>query len=169
MRKTNETKLMLIKLKPEYKNKNKLLGRKNWYLAVQDSVEKYRVIDDGDMPSMFPKEYFEEPDVTQKLNWLSIKYDDGKIGYAPSEFSEKGFFEKFYEGDEDINGIFWEVVYTIQNELLNSLKNVEDVFSSTVFGKMSLKMCSKPHTIGGHSSLLEEEPSDEIRFNMHGR
>ncbi len=75
----------------------------------------YRIIDEGNMPALYPKKYFDVVDPTIPKNWVWKKFEDKTYYAAPPEFAEPGFFERWYEHEESARKIFDE--YLIKNNL----------------------------------------------------
>lgn len=103
---------MIIRIKEEFKTepKYKKLTKREWYIAVEDTGDDLRVINDKDVPAMYPKHAFEIVSTIDSDDWEEITFDDGEVGYAPRQFVDGEFFEKYFDGDLVTALKFWKTV-----------------------------------------------------------
>jgi hypothetical protein len=57
------------------------------------------VVDDIGEPILYPKDYFLELDDEHPIDWVMVVYGEGDYFCEPKEFSERGFFERFFDQD----------------------------------------------------------------------
>lgn len=61
----------------------------------------YRVINDSEEPVLYKKDVFDVIDPHVPEHWIRRDYSDGEFYLNPPEFSEVGFFEDYFDGDQD--------------------------------------------------------------------
>jgi len=55
-------------------------------------------VNDNNEPILYPKYMFDVVDPEYPSSWVKSSYDDGEYYIEPSEFSEAGFFEDYFDG-----------------------------------------------------------------------
>lgn len=61
----------------------------------------YRVVNDNKDPILYKKNIFNIIDPYVPEHWLRRGYPDGEFYLDPPEFSEIGFFEDYFDGNQD--------------------------------------------------------------------
>lgn len=85
------------------------------YDVIGLNWEMYRIIDEGKMPALYPKEYFDVIDPAIPNEWIWKRFEGNTYYADPPELAEPGFFERWYEHEESARKIFDE--YLIKNNL----------------------------------------------------
>jgi hypothetical protein len=70
------------------------------YLVVGIDDLYYRIVNDNKEPILYKKELFDVIDALVPKNWVRQDYSDGEFYLHPPEFSEVGFFEDFFDGNQ---------------------------------------------------------------------
>jgi hypothetical protein len=80
----------------EREHQNLAPGRVYEVIGLDD--ENYRVVNDAGEPILYPKALFEVTDPTIPQEWVRRDYVDGEYHHDPPEFSDRGFFERYFDG-----------------------------------------------------------------------
>jgi hypothetical protein len=78
----------------------------NTYEVIGIEADDYRIVDDENEPIIFDRACFDVVDSSEPAFWVSM-IDDG-VQYAyPPEWMRAGFFEDYFDYDEDVRREFW--------------------------------------------------------------
>jgi hypothetical protein len=76
------------------------------YHVVGINDESFRVVDDKGEPILYSKKLFDVVDSKIPDHWVTKKYEDDEYYIDPPEFSEPGFYEKYFDGVKSAVKIF---------------------------------------------------------------
>jgi hypothetical protein len=93
------------------------LGREYEVIAIE--ADMYRIVDDTNLPYLFSPDCFKIVDPSEPTFWESEKGEEGERYCCPPEWNEPGFFEDFFERNEETQRVFWATfsIYFPQLEL----------------------------------------------------
>ena len=81
--------------------KNPRLTLMKSYLVVGLSEEFLRVINDAGEPILYPRSCFEFSEGEIPIDWVREEFPDGEFHIEPAETASIGFYERFFDGDQD--------------------------------------------------------------------
>lgn len=58
----------------------------------------FRIVDESGEPTLHPKSFFLDCEITAPDEWQYQEYGDGEYTYLPLELSSRGFFEDYADG-----------------------------------------------------------------------
>lgn len=100
-------------MKVVLKRANTTDGRVIISLTLGDTYEvigiegnEYRIVDDKREPILFDPTCFEVVDNTEPTFWVSVLEDGVRYAYPP-EWARPGFFEDYFDYQEDTRQEFW--------------------------------------------------------------
>jgi len=79
------------------------------YKVLGIEADFYRLIDDTNQPYVFEPECFEVVDSTEPSFWVCETGEEGERYCYPSEWNHPGFFEDFFDGENEAIDTFWQV------------------------------------------------------------
>jgi len=71
----------------------------NDYVVIGLDESDFRIIDESGEICLYPKSYFLDVDFTPPSDWILISYGEGSYSFQAPEFSAKGFYENFEDGE----------------------------------------------------------------------
>ena len=71
------------------------------YVVLGTSYNRLRILNDGGDPALYPRRAFDVLDESIPDNWVWMRGDEGESYADPPEMSERGFYERYFDGDED--------------------------------------------------------------------
>jgi len=104
---------MKIKLRKDYsritQHKHRLSPDKI-YTVIGIEADNYRVIDDAEEPVLFSPKLFEVVDAQEPDDWVTEYGTEGERYSYPPQLASAGFFEDFFDGDQEVKQVFWNYV-----------------------------------------------------------
>lgn len=100
---------MIVQLKqshPDYPD----LTPNQPYAVIGIEADDLRILNDRGQPYLYPHILFEPIDSQEPMNWIKMRGDDGERYAYPPELNAVGFFEDYFEGDDQTIATFWRVV-----------------------------------------------------------
>ncbi len=80
------------------------------YVVIGIEGNDFRLLNDRGKPYLYPPEIFEVIDSREPSDWISEIGGDGERYAYPPALNEPGFFEDFFDGDNQTVVTFWRVV-----------------------------------------------------------
>ncbi|MBI4640414.1 MAG: hypothetical protein HY731_06950 [Candidatus Tectomicrobia bacterium] len=80
------------------------------YVAIGIEADEYRLLNDHGRPYLYPQGLFEIVDPREPTDWISEVGEEGERYAYPSPLNAVGFFEDFFDDDEEAVATFWRVV-----------------------------------------------------------
>lgn len=71
-------------------------GHEYELIGIDDTF--VRVVDESREPALHPKSYFLDSEISPPSDWEYRDYGNGEYAYHPREFSARGFFEDYADG-----------------------------------------------------------------------
>lgn len=93
---------------------NKYITIGETYSVVGIEGNYYRLINDAKEPILYPKVLFDIIDPDIPSDWLETEYD-GEIFIEPPDTSEPGFYENYFDGDQDNIMIYKKMLVKYKN------------------------------------------------------
>lgn len=109
---------MKIKIKNSGHIKNLSPGIAYAVIAIDDIY--YRVVNDNEEPVLYKKYLFDIIDSHVPEHWIKREYSDGEFYLNPPEFSQVGFFEDYFNGNQDAVNEYNS--YLIVNNLVEAVR-----------------------------------------------
>lgn len=75
-------------------------------IGEQDGRSSIRIHLHGDVPTMWDSAMFESTDSTIPLVWVARLSDNGSLRLAPPRWVERGFWERYFDGEAEAVAIF---------------------------------------------------------------
>ena len=91
------------------------LTKGNEYIVVGLDHECYRVLNDANEPILYPKECFSISESGIPNDWIRRKYPDGEYHIDPPECAQPGFYEDYFDGNEQARNTFNTAIQSISN------------------------------------------------------
>jgi hypothetical protein len=79
------------------------------YDVIGLTQDHLRIINEKGEPILYPNYLFDTIDSTIPEKWVRQDFDDGEYHTNPPELSEKGFYEKYFDGDSNAITIFKKI------------------------------------------------------------
>ena len=86
------------------------LTARQHYVVIGIEANDFRLLNDRGKPYLYPHEIFEVIDFHEPSDWISGIGSDGERYAYPAVLNEPGFFEDFFDGDNQTIVTFWRVV-----------------------------------------------------------
>lgn len=80
------------------------------YLVIGIEADDYRLLNDNGRPYLYPHEIFQIIDPHEPADWIVEIGNDGERYAYPASLNSVGFFEDFFDGDNDAVSAFWHEV-----------------------------------------------------------
>ena len=100
---------MIVKLLKKQANYPDLTPHQT-YAVIGIEADDFRILNDRGKPYLYPKELFVVVDPREPEDWVTEVGDDGERYAYPPPLNTTGFFEDFFDGQEDAVAVFWHVV-----------------------------------------------------------
>lgn len=100
---------MIVQLKqiyPDYPD----LSLNQPYAVIGIESDDLRILNDQGYPYLYPSSLFETIDFQEPADWIKMKGEDGEQYAYPPELNTIGFFEDYFDGDDQAITAFWRVV-----------------------------------------------------------
>jgi hypothetical protein len=100
---------MIVKLKeksPEYPD----LTPDQPYFIIGIEADDYRILNDSGKPYLYPSHLFEVVDPQEPGIWITEYGDEGERYSYPPTLNEAGFFEDYFDGNDEALSKFWHVI-----------------------------------------------------------
>ena len=68
------------------------------YSVIGIDFEFYRIVDDKNEPTLYPKTLFDIVDLKYPETWVKSDYGDGEWYIDPPELSREYFYEDYFDG-----------------------------------------------------------------------
>jgi len=88
----------------EYQGPEMTIGKDYDVLGIEGNY--YRVIDDSGKPYLYDPEQFEVLDNSEPKCWCTEYIDGDRYSY-PKKWNQRGFFEDYHDGVQDVIDQFW--------------------------------------------------------------
>lgn len=95
---------------------NPRLTKGREYFVVGLDNEHYRIVNDANEPILYPKECFIANEREVPKDWVKRDYPDGEYHIDPPECAYPGFYEEFFDGNNQIRQQFKDVLMRIKTE-----------------------------------------------------
>ncbi|MBC8181711.1 hypothetical protein H8E88_11380 [candidate division KSB1 bacterium] len=100
---------MIVKLKKKNKNYPDLTIAQP-YVVIGIEADDFRIINNYGRPYLYPHDIFKIEDEHEPSDWVNEFGEDGeRYAYHPL-LNRAGFFEDFFNGDENAVAEFWRVL-----------------------------------------------------------
>jgi len=73
-------------------------------------ADDFRILNDRGQSFLYPHTLFESIDSQVPIDWIKVYGEDGEQYAYPLELNEVGFFEDYFDGDDQRIATFWRVV-----------------------------------------------------------
>ena len=106
---------MIVKLKeknPEYPD----LTPGQPYFIIGIEADDYRILNDSGKPYLYPAHLFEVIDPQEPSIWTTEYGEDGERYSYPPVLNEAGFFEDYFDGENEARSKFWHIINTRLSE-----------------------------------------------------
>jgi hypothetical protein len=80
------------------------------YGVIGIEADGLRLLNDQGRPYLYPRELFTVLDAREPGDWIVETGAEGERYAYPPSLNTPGFFEDFFDGDEETEAIFWRVV-----------------------------------------------------------
>lgn len=80
------------------------------YGVIGIEADDLRVLSDQGRPYLYPVELFEVVDPREPGDWVTEYGDEGERYAYPPSLKGNGFFEDFFDEDEEAVAVFWRTV-----------------------------------------------------------
>jgi len=97
---------MIVKLKKK-KTIYHDLTSEQLYVVIGIEADDYRIINDNGKPYLYSREMFIIVDKQEPKDWITEIGEDGERYAYPPSLNKPGFFEDFFDGDENAIAQFW--------------------------------------------------------------
>ena len=107
---------MRIQFKPDDRTRSKYydLTIERVYNVIGIEADDFRIMNDNGRPYLYPKEIFVVVSTEEPNEWMS-EYGEGGERYAyPPELARPGFFEDYFDGDNEAKAVFESYYADIQ-------------------------------------------------------
>jgi hypothetical protein len=100
---------MIVKLKQENDEYSDLTPGQV-YFVIGIEADDYRLLNDRGRPYLYPSELFQIVEDYEPGDWVTEYGSEGKRYSYPLLLNRVGFFEDYFEGNEEVVSFFWHVV-----------------------------------------------------------
>lgn len=100
---------MIVKLKKdsaEYPD----LSAGQPYFVIGIEADDYRILNDAGKPFLYPACLFKVADASEPDDWVTEYGEDGERYAYPEALNAVGFFEDFFDNNQEKISTFWHVV-----------------------------------------------------------
>lgn len=100
---------MIVKLREpleEYPD----LTHGQYYVLIGIEADDFRLLNDRGRPYLYPHHFFEVVDPKKPSEWVTEVGDSGEVYAYPPKLNAVGFFEDFFDGNQQAVSTFWRVV-----------------------------------------------------------
>ena len=100
---------MIVKLREpleEYPD----LTHGQYYVLIGIEADDFRLLNDRGRPYLYPHHLFEVVDPKKPSEWVTEVGDSGELYAYPPKLNTVGFFEDFFDGNQQAVSTFWRVV-----------------------------------------------------------
>jgi len=80
------------------------------YVVIGIEADDYRLLNDQGRPYLYPRDLFEVVDPREPADWIWEVGEEGERYAYPLPLNAVGFFEDFFDDDEEAVAAFWRVV-----------------------------------------------------------
>lgn len=80
------------------------------YGVIGIEADDLRVLSDQGRPYLYPAGLFEVVDPREPGDWVTVYGDEGERYAYPPSLNGNGFFEDFFDEDEEAVAVFWRTV-----------------------------------------------------------
>ncbi len=80
------------------------------YEVLSIECDSYRLIGDCGEPSLFEPQFFSITDPMRPESWIPPFIDEDEEYCGPPEFERSGYWDEFYDGNEDAVALFWRYI-----------------------------------------------------------
>ncbi|MBM4024911.1 MAG: hypothetical protein FJ280_05810 [Planctomycetes bacterium] len=80
------------------------------YFVIGIEANDYRMLNDHGKPYLYPADLFDIVDSHEPTVWVTAYGQDGERYSYPPELNEPGFFEDYFDGEDEALSTFWHVV-----------------------------------------------------------
>ena len=106
---TGDSKNMIVKLKHQAERQLDLtIGQP--YAVIGIEADDLRILNDHGQPYLYPSDQFEVLDTRQSPDWIVEMGADGERYAYPPPLNRVGFFEDFFDANEETIATFWRIV-----------------------------------------------------------
>jgi hypothetical protein len=100
---------MIVKLKHQAERQLDLtIGQP--YAVIGIEADDLRILNDHGQPYLYPSDQFEVLDTRQPPDWIIEMGSDGERYAYPPQLNRVGFFEDFFDENNETIATFWRVV-----------------------------------------------------------
>ncbi len=100
---------MIVKLKernPDYPD----LTPDQPYFVIGIEADDYRILNDSGKPYLYSSHLFDVIDPREPSTWITEYGDEGERYSYPPMLNEAGFFEDYFDGQDEARSKFWHVI-----------------------------------------------------------
>lgn len=99
---------MRVKLNPNHLEVERYADftREKHYEVLGIEADDYRILNDEGKPYLYPRDLFVVVDPHESEEWITEYGAEGERYAYPKELSSAGFFEDWFEGDEQARAAF---------------------------------------------------------------
>jgi hypothetical protein len=80
------------------------------YFVIGIEADDFRILNDNGKPYLYSSDMFQVIDSREPTDWVTDFGEDGERYAYPRELNESGFFEDYFDGNEEAVSRFWKVV-----------------------------------------------------------
>ncbi|MCE7984924.1 MAG: hypothetical protein DYG89_27440 [Caldilinea sp. CFX5] len=80
------------------------------YAVIEIEADDLRILNDHGQPYLYPSEQFDVIDARRPRDWIMETGGDGEHYAYPPQLNRVGFFEDFFDDNEESIATFWRVV-----------------------------------------------------------
>ncbi len=100
---------MIVKLKTDDPRYTDLTAGQT-YMVIGIEADDLRLLNDRGRPFLYPPDLFDVVDVREPSDWITEYGNDGERYSYPRPLNGSGFFEDFFDADENAVATFWRIV-----------------------------------------------------------
>ncbi len=80
------------------------------YFVIGIEADDYRILNDFGKPYLYPAHLFEVIDQREPSIWITEYGEEGERYSYPPVLNETGFFEDYFDGQDEALSKFWQVI-----------------------------------------------------------
>ncbi|MFH1113864.1 MAG: hypothetical protein V1792_08075 [Pseudomonadota bacterium] len=80
------------------------------YFVIGIEADDFRLLNDYGKPFLYPSQLFEVVDSREPRIWITEYGDDGERYSYPPALHEPGFFEDYFDGNNEALSKFWHTI-----------------------------------------------------------
>jgi hypothetical protein len=100
---------MIVKLRRKYKRYPDLTPN-HPYVVIGIEADDLRILNDHGRPYLYSARLFEVEDSREPKDWVTEFGEEGERYASPPPLNACGFFEDFFDDEEEAVATFWRVV-----------------------------------------------------------